>query len=401
MRAKARNIITGIDIGTYQIKVIVSEKTEDGFVLLGTGFASSKGIEKGAIINVDLAFQSINEAVGKAEKMAGVQIKEALVAVNNADIEAVGSVGSYSTTKADLEITELDIKKAIENSEEKLPEAMPSVDYSNCKIITNFELRWRIDGKKTFVEPPIGIHSKKIEVQSLFIVCLKKHYENILKVFDKLEIEILEILPAPMVAGRFLLLNSDKKAGCMLAIFGSETTSIIVYEHNVPVSMEIIPIGSDTVTEQIAMSLQIPISKAEQIKHGEEIGVLPKIKLEEGLLTGLNKLFVKIEDHINTRLTQQQKFLPGGIIFTGGGAELEILKTAAKSYFSLPTQTIQPEYSNRNPKIHIRKPQWTTAYSLCLYGISEFNETHKPSIIKVWFEKIYNKIKILYRQVAA
>jgi cell division ATPase FtsA len=46
-----RNITVGIDVGTYQVKVVVAELAQEGErkipKIIGTGFAESKGLRHG------------------------------------------------------------------------------------------------------------------------------------------------------------------------------------------------------------------------------------------------------------------------------------------------------------------------------------------------------------------
>ncbi len=49
-------IITGLDIGTTKIGVVVAEPTEnDSFRILGVGNAPSEGLKKGLFVNLEAA----------------------------------------------------------------------------------------------------------------------------------------------------------------------------------------------------------------------------------------------------------------------------------------------------------------------------------------------------------
>ena len=71
-------------------------------------------------------------------------------------------------------------------------------------------------------------------------------------------------------------------AGVVLANIGSETVSIVVFENNLPISLEIFPIGSNDITNDIALGLRVPLEEAENIKRGTIVGGnYPRKKLEE------------------------------------------------------------------------------------------------------------------------
>jgi len=58
------NIITGLDIGTTKVGVVVGETTEDGnFRILGVGAAPSEGLKKGMVVNLEKAVDSVRAAI--------------------------------------------------------------------------------------------------------------------------------------------------------------------------------------------------------------------------------------------------------------------------------------------------------------------------------------------------
>src|SRR3989344_8602216 len=75
-----RRIATGIDIGTYQVKMVVVEELSDKrgarqLCILGTGLAESKGLRHGYIVNKEEVSASIREAKRQAESVARVPLR--------------------------------------------------------------------------------------------------------------------------------------------------------------------------------------------------------------------------------------------------------------------------------------------------------------------------------------
>jgi cell division ATPase FtsA len=110
-----RNITVGIDIGTYQVKVVVAELVKENnknvTKILGTGITESKGLRHGYIINGADVTSSIQTAVRLAEKTSGVKIHKAYVAVGGIGLSGITSTSSTMIGRADLQITDLDIEK--------------------------------------------------------------------------------------------------------------------------------------------------------------------------------------------------------------------------------------------------------------------------------------------------
>src|SRR3989344_5948425 len=121
----SRSIITGIDIGTYNIKVVIahgSEKNEKGLPkILGVSMVESRGLRHGYIVNIQDVSQSIRLAVAEAEKKAKVKVKKAFVGVGGIGLASIVSNSSIIISRADLEITALDIKKVQEQCEKDIP----------------------------------------------------------------------------------------------------------------------------------------------------------------------------------------------------------------------------------------------------------------------------------------
>ena len=120
-----RNITVGIDIGTYQIKVVVAEFLKENNKqvgrILGTGLVESKGLRHGYIVNNEDVVDSIKAAVRSAEKTSGIKIRRAFVSIGGIGLSTMTGSASVVISRADLQITDLDIKKLNELCEENLP----------------------------------------------------------------------------------------------------------------------------------------------------------------------------------------------------------------------------------------------------------------------------------------
>ena len=121
----SRNITVGIDIGTYQIKVVVAEQsTSRGLPrIIGTGYAESKGMRHGYIINSTDITRSLLVAKRQAEKISGHSIKKAYLSVGGVGLGSIISTGKTIVSRADAQVTDLDIEKSIQDAEEHIPEA--------------------------------------------------------------------------------------------------------------------------------------------------------------------------------------------------------------------------------------------------------------------------------------
>jgi cell division protein FtsA len=385
--AKGRNLAVGIDVGTHQIKVLVTEleptelqgdrdSSRQGGPTLPRIIASAsietKGMRHGYVTNVAELSKCIRSVVNVAEKNAGIPIKKAYVSIGGVGLGAIVSVGSVVTTKADSEITDLDVKRAIEESEKELP----STYILNRKIIHSIPLEYKVDGRKVLGRPQ-GLKGVKLEARVLYITCLAHHFTDLLEAFDDANVEMRDIVAAPIAASLVSLTKTQKIAGCVLLNIGSETSSIIVYENNIPVSMEIFGVGSNDITNDIALGLKVSIEDADLIKMSvsdeapapahNSLPTFSRKKLDEIIIARLSDIFDLIEGHL--KKIDRNGLLPAGIILTGGGSGLLNIEELAREALRLPSKrhTLKLE---GNLKGIAREFEWSVAYGLTILAFS-------------------------------
>ncbi len=387
-------IITGIDIGTYHIKVVISnskEKNEKGFPkIIGVGSAESRGLRHGYIINMQDAVESIKKAISEAEKRANIKVKRAFISVGGIGLSSITSSSSVIITRADSEITALDIRKVQEQCEKDIPPAMSL----NKKIIHSIPLHFKIDGKIALGKPE-GMKGNKLEVKTLYIASLEHHLNDIIQAVEEAGISVQDVMASPIAASLVTLTKTQKIAGCVLANIGAETVSIAVFENNIPVSLEIFPIGSTDITNDIALGLKVPLEEAEQIKIGAITGSsYPRKKLEEIVSARLSDIFELIEAHL--KKIGRNGLLPAGIIITGGGSGLSNIEDLAKIALRLPSR-IGAAGLGLSEKQSYKDSTWAVAYGLCILGIHT-DEDMPLDNSSVVLENAWKKIVIWFKQ---
>lgn len=364
----AQNISVGIDIGTYQIKVVVSESIlgEDGVYtpkIIATGEAESKGLRHGYIINISDVTRCIRIAVNQAEKVAKIKIKKASISIGGIGLSSIVGKGSVITTKSDSEITDIDVKNVLAEAEASLP---PS-SLINKQIIQTIPQAFKVDGQ-VLIGRPIGMTGAKLEARVLFIVCLKQHLNDTIKAVEDAGIDVLDVIASPIAASMVSLTKNQKIAGCVLANIGSETVSMVIFENNIPISLEVFPIGSTDITNDIALGFRIPINEAENIKIGSAGEMqYPKKKLDEIILARLSDIFDLIETHL--KKIGRSGLLPAGIILTGGGSGIATIEDIARVSLKLPSKVASMNLALGLKNSEIKDSYWSVAYGLSVLGL--------------------------------
>ena len=365
----SQKISVGIDIGTYQIKVIVTESvlSEDGTYtpkIIATGEAESKGLRHGYIINISDVTRCVKLAVNQAEKAAKIKIKRGYISIGGIGLSSMVTKGSIMITKADLEITELDVKNVITEAENNLPSSM----LMNKQIIQTIPQAYKIDGQM-LIGRPAGMYGSKLEAKVLFVVCIKQHLEDIIKAVEDANIEVLDVIASPIAASMVSLTKSQKIAGCVLVNIGSETVSLVVFENNIPMSLEVFPIGSTDITNDIALGFKIPIHEAENIKLGASGEIqYPKKKLDEIIMARLSDIFDLIEAHL--KKIGRSGLLPAGIILTGGGSGIDTIEDIARVSLKLPSKVSSINILSNIKNSTLADSYWSVAYGLSIWGLN-------------------------------
>lgn len=386
----ARNITTGIDVGTNQVRVVIAEhkrgKARQFPVIIGTGVAQSRGLRHGYIINTSDIVRSIRSAIQQAEKAAGTSAKRAYIAIGGVGLDEVRSKSDVLISRADSEVSDFDIDKALEENEKRMGDRLV-----NRKILHVIPLAYRIDGEPVLGRPH-GMRGTKLEVEALFITCLEQHLNDLIQAIEEVGVEVEDVMASPLAGSLVVLSKSQKIAGCVLANIGAETASVVVFENNTPISVKVFPIGSTDVTNDIALGLKISLEEAEQIKRGAVTGsTFPKKKLDEIIAARFSDIFDLIEAHL--KKIGKSGLLPAGIILTGGGTGIATIEDMAKATLKLPSKVATIHASNGNTKNVVRDSSWAVAYGLCLWGLTATYESPGFRLAKQTGGNIFQWIK--------
>ena len=373
----ARQIVVGIDIGTSETKVVITEgvlvQSHITPKIIGTGSSESRGIYRGYITNLAEAARSLETAINRAEKVAEVKVRRAYVSFGGIGLGSIVASGSVIISRADLEISERDLAQVLENAEAEIPKASSI----NKKIINTIPIEYKVDGKAVWGQA-LGLKAQKLEVKAIFITCLETHLNDLIETVEMAGVEVADVVAAPLALSLVTISKKQKRIGCLLADLGAETLSIVVFENNNLISLEVFPIGSNDITNDIALGLKISPEDAEKVKLGSERMVTyTKKKLDEIIKARLNDCFELIEIHL--KAIGRNGLLPAGIIIAGGGAETQNIKTIAVNALKLPAQLAEVYFGN--PTLgKLKDKTWAVASGLALVGFNSGEERHSIGI---------------------
>ena len=379
-----KQLIVGIDIGTHLTRVTISAATRENPVpqIIGFGQAESKGLRHGYIVNPQDATNSIKQAVLNAEENTSVKIKKAIVSIGGISLSSEYAVGSAIISRADKEISPIDISNAINDSEQNLV-------LTNKRILHRVPVAYKIDGKLISARPD-GLKGIKLEAKVLFVTCLSQHLDDLLSAVTNAGIEVLDVVASPFAASSVTLSSKQRTVGSVLVDIGSETVSIVVFENDIPLTLQVFGIGGAEITKDIALGFKIPYDEAEGIKTGSIMSDLSRKKLDEIIQARLADIFELVDAHL--KKNKCSGLLAGGAVIMGGGAQYPYIEQLGKDILRLPVKLADPDIWGSS-KNRLRDSSWFISAGLCagMFGSGVDMEVDNTSFIQT-IKKLWKNI---------
>jgi cell division protein FtsA len=352
-----RGPLVGLDIGTTKVCVIIAEPDDDGEVhITGVGTSPSLGVRKGVVVDLDATTHAIEEAVDKAERMAGIKVDGAIVAVSGEHIASQNSRGVVAVARADREIAEADVSRVVEAAR------MAAIPGSDREIIHLLPRDFLVDGQDG-VRNPVGMYGMRLEVEAHIVTGASTLLANLLKCVQRSGLEIDDLVLEPLASGEAVLTQAERDLGVVLVDIGGGTTSIGVFSDGSLCHATVLPVGGNHVTNDVAVGLRTPIAEAEKLKirHGcaraamaaegelievfhigtREARILPRRVLGEIIEPRLDEICGMIKAQI--KRSGYSAVVPSGVVATGGGALLQGLAEAASEKLDLPARMGMPD----------------------------------------------------------
>lgn len=375
-------IITGIDIGSSAIRVVMGQKNpnDEKIHLLGASEVPAEGVSKGVVTSIEEAVSAISSGLEKVERMTGIPAERAFVGISGTHINSQDSHGVIAVAKADGEIKEEDVERVIEAAQAV---ATPP----NYEILHVIPRSFTVDNQRG-IKDPVGMTGIRLEVDAQIIQGLSSQIKNLTKCVYRTGVDIEDLVLGVLAASEGCLSKRQKELGVALVNLGASTTSLVVFEEGDVLHTKILPIGAAHITNDIAIGLRTSIDLAEKIKleygsaQSSEVNKRDEINLSE-LEGGENTIISKkqVAEIIEARVEEIFKMLdkelqkvdrsgllPAGIVITGGGAKLPGLIEVAKKEFRLPASIGYPQnFVSAIDKVN--DPAFSTALGLIFWGL--------------------------------
>ena len=252
------DIIVGIDIGTSKVCCCLGQINKFNQVeILNSSSVACDGFKKGKIVSADAVARAIRFAITDIETMQDFIIKSAYVNI-------VGKYVSIFKTKYSIKlddkyegVTQKNIDTIIRSvGEIEIPEGQQIIDIVPSKFIT--------DTKVT--DDPIGIFTDILEAELDVIIADKQVVKTIGLAMQKAGLMIDGIVINGFALKDIVFTDEEKERGVLLLDIGAGNIDISVFRGNGIVFTDSIPIGGDTITNDISVGLDISYQEADKLK---------------------------------------------------------------------------------------------------------------------------------------
>ena len=395
-------IMVGLDIGTTKISVIIGRKNQhDKLEILGSGRASSNGVTRGIVSNIDKTVTSIEEAVSEAQQKSNTKIDEVFIGIAGQHIKSLQHRGEIVRDNIEIEIAKADIDKLKSNM-------FKLITIPGEEIIHVIPQEYTVDGEDG-IEDPVGMAGVKIEANFHVITAQVGAVRNIIKCVERAGLVAKDLVLEPFASAVATLDEDELLEGVALVDIGGGTTDVAIFLGNIIRHTAVIPFGGNVITKDIKAGLEILENQAEllKIKFGsvmyteEQENVMVSIPglrgrpAKEIAVRNLSEIigarYKEIIDLVYHEIKSSgyENKLMTGIVLTGGGSLIKNLKQLVAYVTGKETRIGYPnEHLGSESKDMVVSPMYSTGVGLVLKGFEYKKQNPEEFIMEEEYDKI-------------
>lgn len=383
------DIIVGIDIGTSRIAAVVGEVNNFNQIeIICSSSYKCTGIKKTKIINEEEVSNSLVKVLDKIEDESGLRVNSAYVTIPGKYTTIVQNSITKEARDKYSGISLRDVQTAIMQVKDiDIPEGKVSIDIVPDKLILD-------TGKTT--EDPVGSLSSSFTLKAQIILADKEYVRQISSIFKKAGIDVDGLVPTTLAQRNLILDNNELHDNVMILDMGAGNTDIGVFEGSSYLYTNTIPLGGNSITNDIALVLNISEEEADKLKKQYGLALKSFIDNDNDILLNTFKgenrnktiksselieiIEARIEEIfslVNKDITNQGiKSRINNVVLTGQGiTNINKCDVAGKINLNIPVKIATGRL------ISTVKPTFRVAYALVRYIASRpFTKTVSSSI---------------------
>jgi cell division protein FtsA len=331
-----------LDIGTTKIACLIGRTETDGTLrVLGFGWHRGRGVRGGSIVDLDEAEKAVRACVGQAEDMADTRLRA--VTVNLSCGQPESRLFNVQWPVGGRAVQDSDIRRVVNESR-----ARAATD--GRESIHALPLTFAVDETEHVLDPR-GLFCTTLGARLHIIDAASTALRSLGACMARCDLEIAELVSAPMAAGLSTLVADERELGCTIIDMGGGTTGMAVFAEGQLLHTAQLPIGGLHVTKDLASGLSTSINHAERLKTlygsvqscadderellpvplvGEEehqIAKVPRSMVVNIIRPRLEETFELIKDRLDS--SGLNRAAGNRLVLTGGACQLSGLREMA------------------------------------------------------------------------
>ncbi|WP_315118054.1 cell division protein FtsA [uncultured Clostridium sp.] len=251
--------VVGIDIGSSKVCAAAGRLDRNNKIqIIGIASTPCSGLKRGIVVDIDSTAEGIIKALEQLERMIDSKIKDIYISIPGEICEITSNRGVVAVSAEDREITKNDVDRVLKAAK------IISVP-SDKEIVGVVPEQFVVDGYDNITDP-VGMCGMRLEVDSQIIMCQSTIISNLFKSINKAGFQSKGMVFQPIATALSVIKSEEMKIGTLLLDIGAETTNISVFKDNRLVFNDKLPLGGNTITNDISLCLKLPQSEAEKVK---------------------------------------------------------------------------------------------------------------------------------------
>lgn len=375
--------VAGLDVGSTKTCAVIIDPgnnfgEEGPPEVLGVGHAPTAGVRHRAVADIEAATDSIRTALREAEEMAGAEVQTVFAGVGGAHIAIERSVGVVAIAGREI------MPRDIENVHEVAQAVVLPPDREMVHAIPQDYL---VDGRSGILDPT-GMEATRLECEVSVISADRSACQNLRKAIDRAGYRTEELVLTPLASSLSVLPSDARATGTVLIEIGGASTEVLAFRDERLRLARTLPWGAATVTSDIAKGLGVPVAEAETLKalygsaQTRRVDPAEKFEISGPTPDGRREVSRELLAHIiEQRLDEILGLvfeeldaagligeLPGGVVLTGGGIELDGVVELAQEVLNLPVDRGLPGAGLHGLVEAVRRPECAAGVGLALFG---------------------------------
>jgi cell division protein FtsA len=397
----ARNdILVGLDVGTTKICAVVGRTLDGALQILGVGLAPCRGLRRGVVVDLAETVRAIQDAIARAQRMAGVELESAWVGLTGEHISCQNTRGVITISRADHQVTAEDVHRVRRAADQGV--ALPA----DREIIHNISRGYVIDGQPG-VRNPVGMSATRLEVEAHVVIGSSNFIQNVEKCVTQAGLDVEAVVLEPIATADAVVTPAERELGVIVLDMGGGTSDLAIFHGGSICYTGAVPAAGELVTKDIAIGLRLTPEDAEQVKitHGvalaslvgeEEIipvptigggpaRELPRALLAEIIEPRMREIFTLVAEKI--RESGFGPVVAAGAVLTGGASQLPGTAELASEILQRPVRIGVPAKITGLVET-VCNPIYATGVGLVVYAAREraalAAEARPPMAASVW-----------------